>query len=47
MKKSKISDTQIVKAIKEPEDVRSIADVSGELGINSQTLCNWKKIIQV
>ena len=43
MKKTKFTETQIVKAIKEAEGGRSIADISRELGINPQTFYNWKK----
>jgi putative transposase len=43
MKKTKFTETQIVKAIKEAEGGRSVADISLELGINPQTFYNWKK----
>lgn len=43
MKKTKFTETQIVKAIKEAEGGRSIASISRELGINPQTFYNWKK----
>lgn len=43
MKKTKFTETQIVKAIKEAESGRSVADISRELGINPQTFYNWKK----
>jgi putative transposase len=43
MKKTKFTETQIVKAVKEAEGGRSIADISRELGINPQTFYNWKK----
>jgi putative transposase len=43
MKKTKFTETQIVKAIKEAEGGRSVADISRELGINPQTFYNWKK----
>jgi putative transposase len=43
MKKTKFTETQIVKAIKEAENGRSVADISRELGVNPQTLYNWKK----
>ena len=42
MKKTKFTETQIVKAIKEAEGGRSVADISRELGINPQTFYNWK-----
>jgi putative transposase len=38
MKKTKITESQIVKAIKEAENGRSVSDISRELGINPQTL---------
>jgi putative transposase len=43
MKKTKFTETQIVKAIKEAEGGRPVADISRELGINPQTFYNWKK----
>ena len=43
MKKSKFTESQIVKALKEAENGRSVTDLSRELGINSQTFYNWKK----
>jgi putative transposase len=43
MKKTKFTETQIVKAIKEAEGGRSVADISRELRINPQTFYNWKK----
>ena len=43
MKKTKFTEIQIVKAIKEAESGRSVADISRELGINPQTFYKWKK----
>lgn len=43
MKKTKFTEAQIVKALKEVETGRSVADISRELGINPQTFYNWKK----
>jgi len=43
MKKTKFSESQIVKAIKESESGRSVSDISRELGVNPQTFYNWKK----
>lgn len=43
MKKTKFTEAQIVKAIKEAEGGRSVTDISRELGINTQTFYNWKK----
>lgn len=43
MKRSKFTESQIVKALKEAEGGRTVTDISRELGINSQTFYNWKK----
>jgi putative transposase len=43
MKKTKFTESQIIKAIKEAENGRPVAEVSRELGINPQTLYNWKR----
>ena len=43
MKKTNFTESQIIKAIKEAENGRPVAEVSRELGINPQTLYNWKK----
>ena len=43
MKKTKFTETQIVKALKEAEMGRSVAEISRELGIHTQTFYNWKK----
>ena len=43
MKQSKFTESQIVKALKEEENGRSVADISRELSINKQTFYNWKK----
>jgi putative transposase len=43
MKKSRYTEGQIVKALKEEESGRSVNDISRELGINKQTFYNWKK----
>jgi len=37
MKKSRYTEGQIVKALKEEESGRSVNDISRELGINKQT----------
>lgn len=43
MKKSRFTESQIIKALKEEENGRSITDISRELSINKQTFYNWKK----
>jgi putative transposase len=43
MKKSRFTETQIVKALKEHEGGRSTEDICRELGINKATFYNWKK----
>ena len=43
MKKSKFTESQIVKAIKENENGRSAEDISRELGISKGTFYQWRK----
>ena len=43
MKKTRFTESQIMKALKEAEGGRSVSEISRELGINPQTLYNWKK----
>lgn len=43
MKKSKFTESQIVKALKEHEAGRSTEDICRELGINRATFYNWRK----
>lgn len=43
MKKSRFTEAQIVKALKEVELGRSVNEVSRELGVNPQTFYGWKK----
>ncbi|MFK7756871.1 MAG: transposase [Flavobacteriales bacterium] len=43
MKKSKFTESQIVKALKENENGRSVDEISRELGINKGTFYNWRK----
>ena len=43
MKKSKFTETQIIKAIKENEAGRKVEEISRELGINPETFYNWRK----
>ncbi len=40
MKKIKFTATQIIKAIKEAENGRTVSEISRELGINPQTFYN-------
>ena len=43
MKKSKFSESQIIKAIKENELGLSVEEISRELGINPGTFYYWRK----
>lgn len=43
MKKSKFTESQIIKSLKENEAGRSVEEISRELGINSGTFYNWRK----
>ena len=43
MKKSRFTESQIVKALKEHEAGKKVEDICRELGINKNTLYNWKK----
>jgi putative transposase len=43
MKKSKYTETQIIKALKEYETGRKTEDICRELGIHKATFYNWKK----
>jgi putative transposase len=43
MKKSKFTESQIIKALKENEAGRSVEELSRELGINKGTFYNWRK----
>lgn len=43
MKKSKFTETQIVKSLKEHEGGRTTEDICRELGINKATFYNWRK----
>ena len=43
MKKSKFSESQIIRALKENEGGRSVEVISRELGINKGTFYNWRK----
>lgn len=43
MKKSRFSESQIIKALKENEGGRCVEDVSRELGISKGTFYSWRK----
>lgn len=43
MKKTRFTERQIIKAIKENEQGRKVEDLSRELGINPGTFYNWRK----
>lgn len=43
MKNSKFTESQIIKALKENEQGRSVGDLSRELGIDKSTFYYWRK----
>ena len=43
MKTSKFSENQIIKALKESEQGRSVSEISRELGIDKTTFYYWRK----
>lgn len=43
MKKSKFTESQIIKALKENESGRPVEEISRALGINKGTFYNWRK----
>ena len=43
MKKSKFTESQIIKALKENKAGRSVEEISRELGITKGTFYNWRK----
>lgn len=43
MKTSNFSDSQIIKALKENEQGRSVIEISRELGIDKSTFYYWRK----
>jgi putative transposase len=43
MKKSKFTESQIIKILKENEAGRPVEELSRELGINPGTFYNWRK----
>ncbi len=43
MKKSKFTESQIIKYLKENEAGRSVSELCREIGISANTLHNWRK----
>lgn len=43
MKKSKFTESQIIRALKENEGGRKVEELSRELGINKGTFYSWRK----
>lgn len=43
MKKSRFTESQIIKALKENEQGRSVGDLSRDLGIDKSTFYYWRK----
>ncbi|MEN8815334.1 MAG: transposase [Nonlabens sp.] len=43
MKKSRFTESQIIKTLKENEQGRSVGDLSRELGIDKSTFYYWRK----
>jgi putative transposase len=43
MKRSKFSESQIIKALKENESGRSVEEISRELGVSVGTFYSWRK----
>lgn len=43
MRKTRFTESQIVKALKEAENGRAVSEISRELGVNPQTFYNWKR----
>lgn len=43
MRKSKFTESQIIKSLKEHEQGKSVKEISRELGIDSSTFYYWKK----
>lgn len=43
MKRSKFSESRIIKALKENEGGRSVEEISRELGISKGTFYSWRK----
>ncbi len=43
MKRTRFTESQIIKALKENEAGRSVEEISRELGIHKGTFYNWRK----
>ena len=43
MKKSKFTESQIIKALKENESGRSVEEISRDLGITKRTFYTWRR----
>ena len=43
MKKTRFTESQIIKALKENESGRTVEELSRELGIHKATFYNWRK----
>ena len=43
MKKTRFTESQVIKALKENEAGRSVEEISRELGIHKGTFYNWRK----
>lgn len=43
MKKSKFSESQIIKALKENEQGRTVGDITREMGVDKSTFYYWRK----
>lgn len=43
MKKSRFTESQIIKVLKENEQGRAVGDISRELGIDKSTIYYWRK----
>ena len=43
MKKSKFTESQIIRALKENEQGRSVGDISREMGVDKSTFYYWRK----
>ena len=43
MKRSKFTESQIIKALKENEQGRNVGDISREMGVDKSTFYYWRK----